>query len=276
VSRHRRPTSFLERTTDGLRGAMEHVAYAEETTAASGLLQPLDPRVKLSGLLLLVVATTMARTVAGIATVSAVAVALAVCSRLSLSRLASSVWMGALIFSAVVALPACVLTPGRVLAEVPVLHWPVTAQGLTTAAYLVLRVETAATLAALLVLTTPWAHVLKATRSLRVPSIFVVVLAMTYRYVLLLLETAHEMFESRRSRLVGRMNRADSRRLAAATAGVLLGRTMQLGNDVYLAMHARGFRGDVQILDGFRMRPRDWAAAFGFGVLTAGAVWIGR
>ncbi len=273
---HSRHGSFLERTSDHLRDAVERVAAAEQTAAAGGLLQLLDPRVKLSGLFLLVVATTMARTIAGIATVSIVALALAAASRLSLRRLASTVWLGALAFSGAIALPACVLTPGRVVARVPGLPWPVTAQGLTTATYLVLRVETAATLGALLVLTTRWPHILKATRSLRVPAIVVVVLAMTYRYVLLLLETAHEMFESRRSRLVGRMNGADRRRLAVATAGVLLDRTMQMGNDVYLAMQARGFRGDVQILDDFRLRRRDWAAALVFGVFTAAAIWIGR
>lgn len=276
MTRHRRRVGFLERTAGGLREVVERVAYAEQTAAAGGVLQRLDPRVKVAGLLSLVVATTMARTVTGIVTVSIVALVLAACSRLSVRALASSVWLGALAFSGVIALPACVLTPGRVLVRLPGLHWPVTAQGLTTAAYLVLRVETAATLAALLVLTTPWAHVLKAMRSLRVPAIVVVVLGMTYRYVLLLLETAHEMVESRRSRLVGRLSGADGRRLAAATAGVLLDRTMQMGSDVYLAMQARGFRGEVHVLEDFRMERRDWAAVIGFGALTAATIWIGR
>lgn len=272
----RRRRSFLERTSDGLRAAVERVAYAEQTAAAGGLLQRIDPRVKVVGLLLLVIATTAARTAAGILAVSTIALALAACSRVPLRVLASSVWLGALAFSGAIALPAVMLTPGRVVIRLPGLHWPVTVQGLTTAGYLVLRVETAATLAALLVLTTPWALVLKALRSLHVPAIAVVVLGMTYRYVLLLLEGAHEMFESRRSRMVGRLSGADSRRVAAATAGVLLGRTMQMGGDVYLAMQARGFGGDVRILDEFRMRRQDWAAALGFGALTAAAVWIGR
>jgi cobalt ECF transporter T component CbiQ len=273
VIRRRR---FLERTLDHLRETAEHVAYAEETAAGRGLLQRLDPRVKLCGLLLLVLATTMVHTVAGIVSVSVVALALAVASRLSLRRLAASVWLGALAVSGVIALPACVLTPGRAVAHVPWLHWPVTAQGLTSATYLVLRVETSATLGALLVLTTPWPHVLKAMRSLRVPALVVVMLAMTYRYVLLLLETAHDMFESRKSRLVGHMDGADARRLSVATAGVLLGRTMQMGDDVYLAMRARGFAGDVQVLDDFQMRRRDWAAALAIGAVAMTAIWLGR
>ena len=53
-------------------------------------------------------------------------------------------WLGALGFTGAIAVPAIFLTPGRVLYRLPGLSWPVTAQGLTTASYLILRVETAA------------------------------------------------------------------------------------------------------------------------------------
>ena len=83
--------------------------------------------------------------------------------------------------------------------------------------------------------------------------VFVVILGMTCRYILLMLETAHEMFESRKSRTVGAASRADQRRMAVSSAGVLLGKTFQLSGEVYLAMQARGFRGEVYLLDDFRM-----------------------
>ena len=75
-----------------------------------------------------------------------------------------------------------------------------------------MRAETAATLSVLIVLCTPWNNVLKALRVLRLPTVLVVILGMTYRYIFLLLRTAHDMFESRRSRMVGQL---DGRRAAA-------------------------------------------------------------
>ena len=66
-----------------------------------------------------------------------------------------------------------------------------------------LRVETAVTFTTLLILCTPWTHVLKALRALRLPKEAITMLAMTYRYVFLLVDTAGQMFESRRSRTVG-------------------------------------------------------------------------
>jgi len=261
---------FLERTVDGLFEAMDHALHAEHTAAGGGLLQRIDARVKVVGLLAMIVAAALSARLWVIGAVFAIAVALAMVSRIAIATLAARVWAGAFAFTGLIAAPAIFLTPGRVVG------WGITAQGLTTAAYLILRVETAATLALLLVFTTPWAHVLKALRVFRVPVVFVVILGMTVRYILLMLETAHEMFEARRSRTVGALNGGERRRMAVSSAGVLLSRTFQLSGDVYLAMQARGFRGEVYVLDEFEMRGRDWMALAAFVALTAAAVWAGR
>jgi energy-coupling factor transporter transmembrane protein EcfT len=124
--------------------------------------------------------------------------------------------------------------------------------------------------------TTPWTHILKALRIFRVPVVFVVILGMTCRYILLMLETAHEMFESRQSRTVNRMTPAESRRLAVSSSGVLLHKTLHMSGEVYLAMQARGFRGEVYLLDDFRMRPLDWFALGAFATVAAVSILLGR
>jgi len=267
---------FLERTIEGMYAGLERAIDAENSAAGGGLLQRLDARVKLAGLFSLILAAALATRLWVIAAIFAAAVVLAALSRVPLRVLAARAWMGALAFTGVIALPALFLTPGDVLCRVPGLHWTVTAQGLTTASYLLLRVETAATLALLLVFTTPWMHVLKALRVFRIPVVFVAILGMASRYILLLLEAAHEMFESRKSRSVGALAGAERRRMAGASAGVLLSRTFQLSGDVYLAMQARGFRGEVHLLDDFAMKRLDWVALAGFAALAAAGVWAGR
>jgi energy-coupling factor transporter transmembrane protein EcfT len=139
-----------------------------------------------------------------------------------------------------------------------------------------MRAETAATLMLVLAYTTPWTHILKALRIFRVPVVFVVILGMTCRYILLMLETAHEMFESRKSRTVNRMTPAENRRLAIASSGVLLHKTLHMSNEVYLAMQARGFRGEVYVLDDFAMQARDWLALAAFATLAGVAILVGR
>jgi cobalt/nickel transport system permease protein len=271
-----RQGGFLERTIEGIHVGLERVVDAENSAAGGGLLQRLDARVKVVGLFSLILAAALAARLWVIAAIFALAVVLAALSRVPLRVLAARAWMGALAFTGVIALPALFLTPGDALYRVPGLHWAVTAQGLTTASYLLLRVETAATLALLLVFTTPWAHVLKALRVLRVPVVFVAILGMASRYILLLLDTVHEMFESRRSRSVGALDGAARRHMAVASAGVLLSRSFQLSGDVYMAMQARGFRGEVHLVDDFAMKRLDWLALAGFAALAAAGVWAGR
>jgi cobalt ECF transporter T component CbiQ len=266
----------IEHTIDGLRSAMERALYAESTAEGGGLLQRLDPRVKVIGLLSLVVAAALSKSLTVIAAILVLGTALAALSRVSIATLASRVWVGAFAFTGAIAVPALFITPGTPAWSVPGVNWTITEQGLRTASYLILRVETAATLAMLLVFTTPWAHVLKALRIIRAPVVFVVILGMTCRYILLMLETAHEMFESRKSRTVGDAAAGDRRRLAVSSAGVLLSKTYRLSGEVYLAMQSRGFRGEVYVLDDFRMRAAVWMALAGFAVLAAAAGWAGR
>ncbi len=266
----------LERTVDGLLEAMERTVSAEAGAARPGLLQPVDARVKLAGILGLVAAVALSHRLWVLAALLAGALLLAAASRLRLRVFISGVWLAAVGMSLLLALPALFLTPGRPIGHIPVPGWAVTATGLTSAGFLVLRAAAAATFAFLLVFTTPWPRVLKSLRAFGMPAVLVAVLAMTYRYILLLLEAAHDMFVARRSRAVGRLTAAERRRLAGHHAGVLLGRSLHLGGEVYLAMQARGFRGDVVLADDFAMARRDWVALAGLGAAAAVAIWAGR
>jgi len=262
---------FIENTLEGLHAAMDRMLYAEASASRTGALQQLDPRVKVAGLFAMVVSVALAAKLWAIAAMLALAVALALASAIPIRVLASRTWLGAFLFSGAIALPALFLTPGT-----PLYGLPITLQGLRAGGYLVMRAETAATLMLVLAYTTPWTHILKALRIFRVPVVFVVILGMTCRYILLMLETAHEMFESRKSRTVNRMTPAENRRLAIASSGVLLHKTLHISGEVYLAMQARGFRGEVYVLDDFAMQARDWFALAAFATVVTVSILVGR
>ena len=265
---------LLEATTMGFARAITRAMLSENTARQRGVLQALDPRVRVIGLLSLVVAVTLVHKIAVVLTLFIAAALLAVLSKVSLSMLAQRVWLVVLAFTGVIALPALFVTPGNVLAASG--HFVITQQGLRAAVLLVLRVEAAATLTSLLVVCSSWAHVLKALRALGLPKEAVTMLAMTYRYVFLLVETATQMFDSRRSRTVGVLPTSEQRRMLASTAGVLLSKSVETSNEVYLAMRSRGFSGEAHVLSDFRMTAWDYAGLLLF--LTAGfvAVWAGK
>jgi cobalt ECF transporter T component CbiQ len=227
-------------------------------------------------MLALLVAAALSRNILVILGLFAGAMLLARLSLVPLRTLVVRVWMPALLFTGVLALPAIFITPGQPIVQLPLVGWTITAQGVSGATYLITRVETSATFSLLLILCTPWINVLKALRVLRVPVVGVVILGMTYRYIFLMLQIARDMFESRQSRMVGRLAGPDQRRLAAASVGVLLSKSFQLSNDVYMAMQSRGFRGEVYTLDEFRMQRRDWFSLAGFVLAAGAALWLGR
>jgi cobalt/nickel transport system permease protein len=255
-----RRRGFIERTLRSLLRAAEYAADAERSAEARGVLQRVDPRVKVVGLMVLVVAVAASHRLAAIGGMFVLALALGLLSGIDPRKLAAWVWVPVLLFTGAIALPAVLLVP----------------QGGRSAAFLIARAETAATLSALLVLTTPWPLVLKALRVLKCPIVVVAILGMTYRYIFEILRTALDMFESRRSRTVGELGPIESRRMAASAVGVLLSKSFQLSGDVHLAMQSRGFRGEVYVLPDFRARAADWCWLAGFAVLAAGALWWGR
>jgi cobalt ECF transporter T component CbiQ len=232
----------------------------DASSANDGFLQRLDPRVKLGAAAVLIVhaaATTRLWTVAVIVTA---VVVVAAASRLEL-RPIFRLWLTVGVLAALLAVPALFLTPGaRIVFRIPVIGWNISDTGLLVAGRLLLRALASSTTAAVLVLSTQWQAVLKALRRFGVPTVAVMLIGMSYRYIVLFVQSAIELTNARKSRTVGRMRLAERRRLALSSVGVLLERAFSLGNEVHLAMQARGYRGEVLLLDDYSMSARDWVA----------------
>jgi len=259
----RRPASrrgFFERSISQFMEGLERANRAESVSTARGLLQQLSPQAKLFSILLLVCGVVAAHSLLPIAVILALSVCVALASQIHLSFLVRFVWLGVFGLSGMIAVPALFLTPGAAVYRLPFLGWPITDHGLHVTALLLLRTETTATLLVLLVLSTPWMELLRSLRVLRAPKVLLALIGMTYRYVFLLLDLSLEMFESRRSRIVAPLRGAERRRMVAATAGVLLSKSAAVSEEVFDAMQARGYRGEVYLLDAAPVRSYDWIA----------------
>jgi cobalt/nickel transport system permease protein len=271
----RKQTRVVQRTLAGIAGTLDTSLFAESVARHPGLLQSIDARVKLIACLLLLLAVSLSRSLPVIVAVYALALILAWRSAIPMRHFVGRVWLFMPFFTGLIALPALFAVPGPALVHLP-FGLTITQPGATSAAFLLLRVGTSVSVGVLLVLTTPWNSLLKALASLRVPDTFLVILGMTYRYIYLLLHSATDMMLSRQSRTVGRQSDGDERRMVAASTGVLLSRSLQLSGDVYLAMQARGFRGQPRTMDTFRLQRRDWLYG-GAALLASGlAIWLGR
>lgn len=272
----RKPGNFLEKTIDGMLTSMRQELAAEDLARSGGFLQGMDARVKLFGLVSLVVGSVAVHRVAALSVLFGIGVLLAAFSRISPVFLLKRIWLPVLAFTGLLALPALFTVPGESISRLPVFDWTITFPGVLSALILIARAEAASTFSLLLLLCTPWNQLLRALRFFKIPATAVVVLQMSHRYIFLLVETAHDMLEARRARLVGYLNPGEQRHLMAGTAGVLLQKTLQLGNEVHSAMQARGFRGDVYLLEDPRIGARDGAFLAAFVSGTALLIWLGH
>ena len=233
---------FLEKTLRSGADILERSLTVESWSRRRGLLQKADPRLKILMLIALVLLCSLARSYVHLAILYLAALLLAISSRIDPIFFTKRVWIFIPAFSGLIALPALVLTPGSPLFSIGPLT--VTREGSMAAAFLVLRVSSSVSFTLLFVLTTPWNEAMKALRSLRVPAVAVSLLALSYRYLLLLIRTLSELLVARKSRVVGRTPHRREMDFVSRSAGFLFLRSLYLAEGVHMAMISRGYTGD--------------------------------
>ncbi len=262
---------FVERTLDRTAGLLRETWLAEAAAARRGLFQALDPRVRLVSVLGLMVWASLLASPWTLWAAYLLVLLLAAASALPLRAFLARTWP-LVLMSAVVALPALsnLVSPGRpvwILARLARAHafgpyrlpatLAVTGPGLRVAATLTGRVAVSVSLAALLALTSRWSDLLRALAVLRVPALFILVLAMANRFLGLLLRAARDFHLARRSRLLRRDSAGAGQRWLASRIASLFGRTWFLAQEVHAAMLARGYSGEVRSLSEFRAGKAD-------------------
>jgi cobalt/nickel transport system permease protein len=250
----RRKGSFVEKTLTGGADLLRQVMFSDDTSAQPGLLQRVDPRVKIVTLFGLLVIGAFLHTIPALLVLYVATLVLAACSALPLGFFIKRVWLFVPIFTGIVLIPATLSIITGVEVIVTLWHWHgepqgITRQGVMSALLVVCRVASSISLVVLLTLTTPWTRLLASLRTLGVPRMFVLIIGMAYRYLFLLMGTVTDMYEARKSRTVGAQKHdREARRFVFATAGALIGKSMTLSEEVHQAMVSRGYRGDAKVL----------------------------
>ena len=270
--RRARGQHFMRQAVGNLAHLLEEMLTNEEIARRAGLLQMVDARAKVLGLLGLLVIVTLLHYLPSLCLAYALCLLLALLSRVPLRRLAG-VWLAVPFFSAMIILPAAlnIVTPGHPLATLWHFSSPhlgpwsvprrltVTDAGLLLAARFVLRTAVCVTLALLLTATTPANRLFRGLRALGVPVLFVMLLGMMARYLSVFLRAAEEIHLAKISRSITLGTLRQEQAWVAAGMGALSRRTQAMGNAVYLAMLSRGYTGEIYLLDDPRWRLPDTA-----------------
>jgi cobalt/nickel transport system permease protein len=274
----KRQFGWIEKTLSGISGAIEQSVFTEEYTRKNGWLQKFDPRAKLGMFLVTVLAASLSNSLLLLIAFYVVLLVVARASKLPFSFFVRRVWLGIPFFAGIVIIPSIFFTTGDRLFDLVIgpVHFGPSLASLLEAAIFVARVGVSVSLAVLLILTTRWSDILKSLQAFHVPQVFILLLSMTYRYIFLFLHTANSMFEVRKSRTVGRTTGHEQRGWISTSITSLMNRSFKMSNDVYAAMTARGFGGEVRSYNAYRMTTPDWIALVGATCIAVAIFLLGR
>lgn len=265
-------SNFIQKTLHGVIEFLRESVYSEEIALRPGILQTIDPRIKLLGIFLLLITVNLLRHLTLLWGIYLGILILAKSSKVPLKFILQRVWLVIPLFTGIMVLPALFnwVRPGDPLwilwkfsspLNFGPIHLPselsITRQGFWGAFLLVSRVGISVTLAVLLTLTTRWNNLLRALRTFFVPRIFIVTLEMTYRYIFVLITILDDMFLARKARDTGNSSGAEQRRFIGSSIANLFGKSLQMSEEVYSSMTARGYSGEIHTLERFRLRWMD-------------------
>ncbi|SNB44810.1 energy-coupling factor transporter transmembrane protein EcfT [Geobacter sp. DSM 9736] len=279
-------TQILEKGIHHLAELIRNSYIHWESSRRRGLLQPIDPRVKVLFLVLFLVVVSIKRTFMPQGAILLITLLLVAASRLDPFPFFRKAGWAALLFGVLIPLPSLLNLFGDGELLLPLIHlqhehhfWQyripstigVTREGLQGMGLLTLRIGNSVALSMLVLHTTSFPELIKALRVLRVPESFVVVIILSYNYVLTFSRTVLDMHLAKKSRLLGRMDGRHSRRWAAGRIAALFHKSRLRCFEIYKAMISRGLE-NKRVLQPFPPLSSRDRLAFGISLLAAALI----
>jgi energy-coupling factor transporter transmembrane protein EcfT len=135
----------------------------------------------------------------------------------------------------------------------------ITGEGIEGVVRLTLRVINSLSLSFLVIYTTPFPEIIKALKTLRVPDTFLMIITLSYKYIFIFARTLEDIHLAKKSKVI-EVDAAEARNWVAGRIAFLLRKTRMRCEDVFNAMLARGFCGDVVFYTYRRMTKKDFIA----------------
>lgn len=233
-----------------------------EGSRRNGLLQRIDPRIKILFLAFFLVLVSLKRSIEPQLGLFLIIVLLVASSRLDMVPFYRRIcWLG-LLFGVLIPLPSLLnlFSDGTIVIPLIRLNrdhhfWiyrlpatiGVTSEGLRGMTMLALRICNSVALSMLILHTTSFPDLIKALRVFRVPDSFIVVITLSYKYVFSFTRTVTDMHLAKKSRLLGPMDAAQSRQWAAGRIAALFHKSQIRCEEIFKAMVSRGFEHQVPL-----------------------------
>ncbi|MBF0607638.1 MAG: cobalt ECF transporter T component CbiQ [Candidatus Magnetobacterium sp. LHC-1] len=282
-------TPFIEKGIHHLADVIKTGYIQWESASTDNYFQRIDARIKVLFLLCYVIIINLKKDIMSEAFIGAFIFILIMLSRVNVFNLYRRVIFLGFIFGFLISAPSAFnfITRGEIIFHILHLARPydfwfyhipkeigITREGIYGVMMLTSRVMNSLSLSFFVLYTTPFPEIIKALKVLKVPDGFLMIIALSYKYMFIFARTVEDMHLAKKSRLAGHVSNADARRWIAGRIAFVFKKTMLRCEDIYKAMCCRGFDNDIKIYGVSRLHTRDWATAIAFCMIAIIFLWM--
>lgn len=266
-----RRRNYLEKTLLHIQQIMLEDTESFRLQNRSFFLQQMTPAVKMIGIFLLLLSVIFTRDLTFLVFINCVVLAVACWSGMRAFNFLLRIWLPTFLFVVLPLLPGTInwITPGEALYTIyqhrqwHFLYWNlppdlfITKQGVKALLFVLLRAAASLGLTTLLIKTTRWSLLTQTLARLGVPTMVVMVLDLTYRYIYVFLLLMTDYFLGRKSRLVGVETQHTKISWIGSTVSTFLRLTGEYGRDINDAMRSRGYAGTYEAAGAIKLHTSD-------------------
>jgi cobalt ECF transporter T component CbiQ len=253
---------FIDRTLRKVAGFIRTGYLQIETASNKGLLQRLDARIKLLFMVCFIIQANVVRQIPVQLVISAFLLVLYLLSRLNIFSIYKKILFFSFFFGFLVFAPAAlnVITDGKII--IHLFHFQdvnrfwvyripaeigITREGILVVARLYLKVVNSLTITFLVFNTTQFNEIVKALKIFKVPDMFLLIITMTYKFIFILVHTMQETYFALKLRWWKKVKNSEANRIIAGRIVYTFRKSWHRYEEVFRAMLARGFTGEVNI-----------------------------
>jgi cobalt/nickel transport system permease protein len=251
---------FIDNTLKNVSRFVKTVYVQSDTASKKGLLQQLNARIKVFFLFSFILIISIAREIPQEFFITFFLFILFMSSRINLVEVYKKIFLFSFLFGFLIIAPASLnlVTNGEILFPIIrfnsahcfwIYHLPetigVTREGCILVTRFYLKVANSLSLTLLIFYTTPFNEIIKAFGILRVPQLFLMVIILSYKFIFILSQTTEETYLVLKSRWWKYSDRSDANNLIAGRIVYIFQRSWIRYEEIYKAMIARGFSGNV-------------------------------
>lgn len=253
---------FIDRTLRKTSLLIKAAYIQMDTAKTHGLMQGIDARIKMLFLLLFVVQANILQLIHSQLWLFIFLLVVITSSRLNLRDIYKKILLFSFFFGFIVIAPAALnlATEGQIVLylfrfthpyHVWIYHIPadigITREGLLVVARLYLKVFNSITVTLLVFYTTSFHEIIKALKIFKVPGVFLLIMMMTYKFIFILAHTVQETYFALKLRWWKKVKHHEANNIIAGRMAYIFRKSWHRYEEVYSAMLARGFTGEVTV-----------------------------